>query len=67
MGLRDDKVADPSRDGDAGLAAACRLGEILRADVRRVATILMDVPAKFSVDRSQNGRDIWQGLCGRDS
>ena len=66
MGLRDDKVADPSRDGDAWLTAACQLDEILRADVRQVATMPTDVSAKFSVNRSRNGRDIWQGLHGRN-
>jgi len=59
-GLRDDKVAAPGRDNDVGLAAVFRLVEILRADVRRVATMLVDVYADFSVNRTGNGRDIRQ-------
>src|SRR5882762_1492113 len=57
-GLRDSKVAGPGRDSDVGLAAAFRLDEILHADIRRVATMLRDVPVEFSVDRARNRRDI---------
>src|SRR5882724_6024558 len=58
IGLRDDAIVSPRRDGDTGLAAVYRLDGFCRAEVRLVATILANVSARFGVDRTRNGRDI---------
>jgi len=43
---------------DVELAAAYRLDETFRTGVRRVATMLAIVSARFGVDRARIGRDI---------
>ena len=59
-GLRDDKVAALGHNDNVGLTAVFWLVKILHANVQQVATMLMDISADFSIDRTQNGRDIWQ-------
>jgi len=60
VGLRDGAIVSPRCEGDAGvgLAAAYRQDETVRVGVRRVATMLAIVSAKFGVDQARNGQDI---------